>query len=223
MQDFDLSVRRGRVHALVGRNGAGKSTTYRAILGLIAPDAGSVTVLGKSRTRTSLRHIGASINGPALYPHLSAMDNLMIHCRLLGLPRGEARRALAAVELPDTRKRASAFSTGMKARLALAIAVLGSPEILLLDEPHNGLDPQGIVELRGFLHQWAARGGAVLMSSHQLHEVAHMTDDLTVLSQGRAAYSGPLAEFAAPEQLEERFFSLTAPGASNPTGTEGHS
>ncbi|WPF66926.1 MULTISPECIES: ABC transporter ATP-binding protein [unclassified Corynebacterium] len=212
---FHLTARRGRVHALVGRNGAGKSTAYRAMLGLITPDSGSVTVLGKPRTRASLRHIGASINGPALYPHLSAVDNLMIHCHLLGLPRSEAHRALGTVDLPDTRKHTSAFSTGMKARLALAIATLGSPEVLLLDEPHNGLDPQGTVELREFLRQWAARGGAVLMSSHQLDEVAHMADDLTVLSQGRTAYSGTLADFAPPGQLESRFLSLTLAGKGN--------
>lgn len=215
LHGFDLAARRGRVHALVGRNGAGKSTAYRTMLGLITPDSGSVTVLGKPLTRASLLHIGASINGPALYPHLSAMENLMIHCHLLGLPRSEARHALRTVGLPDARKRASAFSTGMKARLALAIATLGSPEILLLDEPHNGLDPQGTVELREFLRQWAARGGAVLLSSHQLDEVAHMADDLTVLSQGRAAYSGPLADFAPAGQLEERFLSLTLAGKEN--------
>lgn len=211
LNHFDLTVYPGRIHALLGRNGAGKSTTYKTILGLLQPDAGEVTVLGEPRTRTHLSHIGASINGPALYPHLSAMDNLMVHCHLLGLPRSEARRALNTVGLKDSRKRASSLSTGMKARLALAIAILGDPKILLLDEPQNGLDPQGIVELRGFLRQWAERGGAVLMSSHQLGEVTHMADDLTILAHGRAQYAGTLHNFAPPEHLEERFLALTAP------------
>lgn len=221
LDHFDLTVRPGRVHALIGRNGAGKSTAYKAILGLLRLDAGEVTVLGAPRTRESLRHIGASINGPALYPHLSAVENLAIHCLLLGLPRSEALRALRAVGLPDTRKRASAFSTGMKARLALAIATLGDPEVLLLDEPHNGLDPQGIVELRGFLRQWARRGGAVLLSSHQLGEVTHMADDLTVLAHGRAQYAGTLADFAPPERLEERFLALTSGADASVHAREG--
>lgn len=137
----------------------------------------------------------------------------MVHCHLLGLSRSEAERALAAVGLNTRdRKRAAQFSTGMKARLALAIAMLGEPEILLLDEPQNGLDPQGIVELRGLLRAWAARGGAVLVSSHQLGEVAHLADDLTVLAQGRDQYSGPLAKFAPQGKLEERFLELTQGG-----------
>lgn len=219
LDDVALAARPGRVHALLGRNGAGKSTLFSVLLGLLAPDAGTVTVAGSPFTRDSLRHIGASVNGPACYGHLSARDNLRVHTTLLGLPDAEAERVQALVGLGDVgKKKARNFSTGMKARLALAQALLGEPEILVLDEPQNGLDPQGIADLRGFLRERAARGGTVLVSSHQLGEVRHLADDATVLAGGRVRYSGPLTELApgadgADGDLEAAFLRLTAEDA----------
>lgn len=213
LDGFSMQVRTGRVHALLGRNGAGKSTCFRIILGLEDRGTGTVQIFGEERTRDSLINIGASINGPALYLHLSARDNARVHAQLLGLSTDEAERALSMVGLQDTgKKKARNFSTGMKARLALAIAMLGSPPILLLDEPQNGLDPQGIVDLRGFLRGWTAGGGTVLVSSHQLGEVARLTDDITVLVDGRDAYSGPLHDFAEPDRLEDEFLRMTHSG-----------
>lgn len=213
LDDFSMKVQPGRVHALLGRNGAGKSTCFRIILGLEDRGGGEVRIFGAPRSRESLKGIGASINDPAIYPHLSARDNARVHTKLLGLPDEEADRALSVVGLWQTgKKKARDFSTGMKARLAIAIALLGSPRILILDEPQNGLDPQGIVDLRRFLRAWSAEGGTVLVSSHQLGEVARLTDDITVLVDGCDAYSGPLADFAGPDQLEARFLQMTRSG-----------
>lgn len=156
------------------------------------------------------------MNGPAFYGHLSAAANLRVHTRLLGLPDTEVDRTLSVAGLSGVgSKKAKSFSTGMKARLALAQALLGDPEILLLDEPQNGLDPQGIVELRVLLKKLAAAGHTVVVSSHQLGEVVHLAQDITVLAEGTIRYSGSLHELAPRGQLEEEFFRLTAPeGAS---------
>lgn len=215
LEGVTFGLQPGRVHALLGRNGAGKSTLISILLGLIPADEGQITIHGQPWTRDAVRLIGASVNGPAFYGHLSARKNLLVHTRLLGLPDDEADRALRAVGLADTgRKKAKAFSTGMRARLALAQAILGDPEILVLDEPQNGLDPQGISELRNILRQWAARGGTVLVSSHQLGEVIHLADDATVLADGRVAYSGPLQDLAPSGDLEAEFFRLTTTDAA---------
>lgn len=210
LQDFSMTVHPGRVHALLGTNGAGKSTCFRVILGLEDRHSGTVEILGRPRDRESLINIGASVNGPALYPHLSARENARVHARLLGLDDAAVDDVLATVGLADVgRKKVRSFSTGMKARLALAIAMLGNPPVLLLDEPQNGLDPQGIADLRTFLRAWTAQGGTVLVSSHQLGEVSRLADDITVLVAGRAADSGPIGDFAAPGHLEDEFLRLT--------------
>ena len=164
LNGLDLTVMPGRVHALLGRNGAGKSTTFQIILGLLAADAGTAEVLGQPisprRGREILAGVGASIDGPAVYGHLSAFDNLLIHARLTGTGRQRIEEVLEIVGLAATgRKRARSFSNGMKARLALGIAILTEPAVLILDEPQNGLDPQGIVELRELLRGFAAAGG----------------------------------------------------------------
>lgn len=211
LDGMDLVCHRGRVHAFLGRNGSGKSTTIRAILGLLTPDAGSISLFGKPWERASLRRIGASVDGPALYGHLNARDNLTVHARLIGASNEQVSEALELVGLADTgRKKARSFSTGMRMRLSLGIAMLGNPELLILDEPQNGLDPQGIVDLRHLLHKHAAAGGTVLVSSHQLGEVVHLADDITILSDGRRRYGGALAQFAPPGGLEQRFLELTS-------------
>jgi ABC-2 type transport system ATP-binding protein len=215
LDGLDLSVQAGRVHALLGRNGAGKSTTFRLLLGLIQPDSGTIEVLGRppafgAKNRTTLEHIGASIDGPAIYAHLSAFDNLLVHARLTGVGRAWIEEVLDIVGLASTgRKRARHFSMGMKARLALGIAILTEPDVLILDEPQNGLDPQGIVELRQLLRDYAAVGRTILVSSHQLGEIVQLTDDISVLADGVCRYEGPLADFAAPGRLEEEFLRLT--------------
>lgn len=194
----------------LGRNGSGKSTTIRMILGLEQPDSGQIELFGKPWQRSSLQGIGASVDGPALYGHLSARDNLLVHARLIPCLTSRVSEVLTMVGLEGVgRKKARSFSTGMKMRLALAIALLGDPQVLILDEPQNGLDPQGIVELRLLLRERATAGCAVLVSSHQLGEVARLVDDITVLASGRAQWSGPLESFAPEGHLEERFLSMT--------------
>ncbi|SES21831.1 ABC transporter ATP-binding protein [Corynebacterium cystitidis] len=216
LDSVDLVARPGRVHALLGRNGAGKSTLMSVMLGLITPDRGTVELGGQPLSRAALRNVGASVNGPAYYGHLSARDNLRVYTALLGLPDSEADRVLALVGFEEAgRKKARSFSTGMKARLALAQALLGEPKILLLDEPQNGLDPQGIADLRRFLRQRAAAGSTVLVSSHQLGEVTHLADDATIIADGHITYSGTLQQLAAAGSLEEEFFRLTAGAAHN--------
>lgn len=211
LEDLSLRVYPGRVHALLGRNGAGKSTTFKALLGLIPVQAGTISVFGGPVSQESLKQIGSSINGPALYDHLSARDNLKIHASLLGLPKSEIDRVLTLVGFSQTgKKKARSFSTGMRARLALAIAMLGSPPILILDEPQNGLDPQGISDLRQFLKQWARAGGTVLVSSHQLGEVSRLADDITVINGGTTVFSGTADEFRQGGDLEARFLDATA-------------
>ncbi|MCT2330822.1 ATP-binding cassette domain-containing protein [Helcobacillus massiliensis] len=220
LDGLDLHVQAGRVHALLGRNGAGKSTTFRLLLGLMQPDSGTIDVLGQppasgTKNRSALERIGASIDGPAIYTHLSAFDNLLVHARLTGGGRARIEEVLDIVGLSSTgRKRARHFSMGMKARLALGIAILTEPDVLILDEPQNGLDPQGIVELRQLLRDYAAAGRTVLVSSHQLGEIVQLADDISVLADGICRYEGPLADFAAPGRLEEEFLKLTMLGAT---------
>lgn len=213
LEDITFDVARGRVHALLGRNGAGKSTLISILLGLLHADAGEVLIDGTQWEKGDLAKIGASVNGPAFYGHLSARDNVRVHTRLLGLPDAEADRALEVVGMAEIgRKRAGGFSTGMKARLALAQAIVGDPAILVLDEPQNGLDPQGIAELRELLREWAHQGRTVLVSSHQLGEVIHLADDATVIAQGTIRYSGRLVDLAPDGNLEQEFFRLTMGG-----------
>ncbi|MDK8897433.1 MULTISPECIES: ATP-binding cassette domain-containing protein [unclassified Corynebacterium] len=226
LDDVSFHISPGRVHALLGRNGAGKSTLFSILLGLLPPDSGSINVAGQPWSRNVLRRIGASVNGPAFYGHLSASANLRVHARLLGLPDSEIDRVLSSAGLNGVgSKKAKSFSTGMKARLALAQALLGDPEVLVLDEPQNGLDPQGIMELRELLQQLAAAGHTVIVSSHQLGEVLHLAHDITVLAEGTIRYSGSLHELAPRGQLEEEFFRLTSPGhpSQAPTNRGGES
>ena len=216
LDGLSFRITPGRVHALLGRNGAGKSTLFSILLGLVPADSGSMSVAGQPWTRDVLRQIGASVNGPAFYGHLSAEANLRVHARLLGLPDSELDRVLSIAGLRGVgAKKAKSFSTGMKARLALAQALLGDPEILVLDEPQNGLDPQGIMELRKLLQQLAAAGHTVIVSSHQLGEVLHLAHDITVLAEGTIRYSGSLHELAPRGQLEEEFFRLTSPSRAS--------
>lgn len=212
LKDLDLSAYPGRVYALLGPNGAGKSTTMSIALGLLDPDAGQVRVLGEPWQRASLQHMGALINGPALFPRLSARRNLLVHAHLTGTDPQVIAPLLEQVGLEQAgSKRAGAFSTGMKVRLALAMALLTDPQVLVLDEPQSGLDPQGIAWLRGLLRSLAQSGRTVLVSSHHLGEMARMADDVGVLAGGRLRYQGPLSDLAHPDDgvgLETAYMDL---------------
>ena len=207
------------MYALLGPNGAGKSTTLKLLLGLLVPDAGTVSMWGRPWERAVLGRVGASIDGPALYPHLSAVRNLEVHARLLSLPPERVRRVLEVVGLAGTgRQRVRTFSTGMRGRLALAVALLGDPELLVLDEPQNGLDPEGVVSLRALIRGFAAQGRTVVVSSHLLGEVVQLADDVGVLVDGRLRYQGELAALAPDGDLERAYFTLTAAAAAQAGG-----
>ena len=219
LQEVNLRVPAGGVYALLGPNGAGKSTALSLVLGLLKPSSGQVTLFGQPWQRSLLARVGASINGPAFYGHLSARENLEVHARLLELAPKAVTEALSLAGLnAGSRQPAGRFSTGMKSRLALATALLGEPELLILDEPQNGLDPEGIRELREFLRRYVkperAGEGArtVLVSSHLLAEVAQLATVVGVMARGQLRYQGELAGLGADgAELERAYFKLTEP------------
>lgn len=207
---INLSVESGRVYGLLGPNGAGKSTTMKMLLGLLTPTAGEIQLFGSPWHRSALGRIGASIDGPSIYGHLSARQNLEVHAHLLGVGKEEIEQVLSVVDLERAgRKKTDSFSTGMKGRLALAIALLGGPDLLILDEPQNGLDPEGISALRKMLRHFTDTGRTVILSSHLLGEVAHVADDIGVIIGGRLHYQGTLQAFAPDGDLERAYFHIT--------------
>ena len=210
VRDVDLRVAPGRVYGLLGPNGAGKSTTLKMLLGLLAPTSGQVYLFERPWERAALRRVGASIEGPSLFEHLSAVQNLTVHCALLGLHDAQADHALQAVGLTGLgRQKVRSFSTGMKGRLALGVALLGDPDLLVLDEPQNGLDPEGIAALRGLVTGFTASGRTVVLSSHLLGEVGRLADDIGVLVHGQLRFQGPACELAPDGDLERAYFALT--------------
>src|SRR5215469_6426601 len=199
VKNLDLEVRRGEVFGFLGPNGAGKTTTIRMALGLISPTAGRVEILGRdvhSNRAQVLPRVGALVEAPALYGFLSGRNNLKAFAHMLGgLPDSRLDAVLDLVELTGRQKdRVKSYSTGMKQRLAVAIALLNDPELLILDEPANGLDPAGIVEMRDLLRQLAAGGKTVFISSHVLAEVQQICDRVAIIDQGRLARVAPVAE-----------------------------
>src|SRR5690606_30861393 len=159
------------------------------------PSEGEVHVFGKPWSRDCLGRIGALIETPALYGNLTAFENLLVHSRLMGLPQEEIDRALVITGLETTGKQlVSHFSLGMKQRLGLAIALLGDPEILILDEPTNGLDPIGIEEFRELIRLLNSRGKTILLSSHILSEVAQLVDHIGIINEGELKYQSPIGE-----------------------------
>jgi ABC-2 type transport system ATP-binding protein len=198
----DLSFRAapGAVTGFLGPNGAGKSTTLRSILGLVHPDSGSARVLGR-RYRDLDRpteRVGAILEASEIHPGRSGRNHLRVLARAAGVPRSRVEEVLRLVELEGAaRRRAGGYSLGMRQRLGLATALLGDPEVLIADEPANGLDPQGIRWLRDFLRSLAAEGRAVLVSSHVLAEVAQTADEIVIINRGRLVVQGPIAEVVA--------------------------
>ena len=200
VDDLSLDIPDGGVVGLVGPNGAGKSTLIRMLLGLIRPTSGSATVLGQpisSPARYASR-VGALVESPAFVPGLSARANLASLAHLRELPAARVDEVLAIVGLDGRdREPVSRFSLGMKQRLGIAMALLPDPELLVLDEPTNGLDPAGIVEIRVLLQALARAGRTVLVSSHLLAEIEAACDHVVVIRSGSLLFSGPLAELMA--------------------------
>jgi ABC-2 type transport system ATP-binding protein len=188
VQDMTFEVPAGRVTGFVGPNGAGKSTTMRMMVGLTRPDSGEVRYHGTAYTdlKNPARIVGSVLDARCMHPGRTARNHLRATAALSGVPAGRAEQVLAEVGLETAAdQRAGGFSLGMRQRLALAGALLGDPEILLLDEPSNGLDPDGIRWLRTYLSDFAARGGTVFVSSHLISELSMFADDLVVVGAGR--------------------------------------
>src|ERR1700730_665462 len=176
VQSLDLNVYRGEVYGFLGPNGAGKTTTLRMLLGLIRPTSGSATVVGaRPGSPQSLRNVGAIVETPAFYPYLSGYDNLRIVAGLCGAPKARIAESLDQVELtPRAKHKFGTYSMGMKQRLGVAAALLQHPELLIRDEPTNGLDPQGMADMRNLIIQLGQGERTVLISSHLLNEVELM-------------------------------------------------
>ena len=188
--ELNIHVRQGRIYGLLGRNGAGKTTTMKMLLGLTPPTSGEVTIWGKplsGNEKKLLPRIGSLIESPGFYPNLTGTENLRIFAALRGLKNQNAiQSALELVGLPYRDKKLfSQYSLGMKQRLAIALAVMHDPELLILDEPINGLDPIGIAEVRTFIRALCdERGKTILISSHILSEVALLADDIGIIDHG---------------------------------------
>jgi lantibiotic transport system ATP-binding protein len=199
VRHVDLAVPAGSIYGFLGPNGAGKTTTIRMLTGLLRPTSGRITILGHAMPSERLaiaRLLGALVETPSLYDHLTGRENLDITRRLLGLPAATIDRALDTADLRGAGGlRVGAYSLGMRQRLALARALLGSPRLLVLDEPGNGLDPDGISDLRAMLKRLAADAGmTVFVSSHQLAEIEQMATHVGVMARGELLAQGRLAD-----------------------------
>ena len=205
VDELNLAVPRAGVYGFLGPNGAGKTTTIRMLLGLIRPDAGAVRLFGEpldQRRLALMRRVGALVETPSLYPYLTVTENLEVTRRLLGADRKLTERALTIVKLTeDARRRVREYSLGMRQRLGLALALLNQPELLILDEPTNGLDPAGIHEMRDLIRRLPVEFGiTVFLSSHLLGEVEQIASHIGIIHQGRLLFQGTLAELQAQRQ-----------------------
>jgi ABC-2 type transport system ATP-binding protein len=206
VDDLSFSVPRGQVYGFLGQNGAGKSTTIRMLLTLVRPTTGSIRIFGQplSGHRSAiLRRTGAIIEKPDLYSYLTAFQNLQIFARLSGLKPGRELllRQLETVGIAGrAHSKVRTFSQGMKQRLGIACALVHNPELIILDEPTNGLDPQGITDVRNLiLHLSRHEGKTVLVSSHLLSEIELIADSMLIIDRGRKVAEGPVAQLLNPE------------------------
>ena len=206
VDQLDLNVHRGEVYGFLGPNGAGKTTTLRMLLGLIRPTAGSATVAGHAPgDPAGLARIGAIIETPAFYPYLSGWDNLKVVADYAGVPDSRLADALEQVELtPRAKTKFSTYSMGMKQRLGVAAALIKEPELLILDEPTNGLDPQGMIDMRKLIVELGKGDRTVLVSSHLLGEVEQMCTRIGVIQDGKLVAEGTIGELRGAATLTVR-------------------
>ena len=216
IRDINLHIPQTGIYGFLGPNGAGKTTTLKLLLGLIRPDSGTISICGQSlteRTRLkSLREIGSLIENPSGYAHLTGLENMQIVAKLKNVPFSQIGDVLKVVDLYQQRdKKLKNYSLGMKQRLGLAMALLGNPKILILDEPTNGLDPAGIQEMRCLLKSFGTdRDMTILISSHLLSEIEQLADSVGIINQGEMVYEGRLSDLACQGQhLEDIFLTLT--------------
>lgn len=212
VSDFSAQVLSGRVTGFLGPNGAGKSTALRCLLGLVSPSSGEALINQGpySALNNPIKQVGAVLDSRGFHPGLTAQQNMKVMASASGVDGSRIPELLKLVDLESaTNKRTKGFSLGMKQRLSLAIAMLGDPEILILDEPANGLDPIGIVWLREFVQKLAAEGRTVLVSSHQLAEMQNTVDDVLVINKGQLVAQGTIKDICNGKSLEEAFLDLT--------------
>ncbi|MBP2016294.1 ABC transporter ATP-binding protein [Anaerococcus degeneri] len=210
--DIDsLAIEEGAIYGLIGKNGAGKSTLMKLILGLVRKDGGEIRVFGQevsSKNQKDLnKNLGALIENPSFYDHLSGYENLEIICDLKGIDKGEISKTLDLVGLNNVgKKKARDYSLGMKQRLGIAIALIGSPKLLILDEPINGLDPQGIEEMRNLFKNIVKNTStSILISSHILDEIEKISTHIGILKEGKLTYNGSLEDY---RKLHPPFISI---------------
>jgi len=203
---LDLEVPEGGVFGFLGPNGAGKTTTIRCLLGLVAPSAGTLRLLGSEVPKGLpgvIGKVGAIVETPALFPRFSGRRNLQILARIDGIGKATIEEVLARVGLADRGDDAvRAYSLGMKQRLGIAAALMKDPQVLVLDEPANGLDPAGIVEVRELVRSLGAEGRTVFISSHILSEIQHTADQVAILAKGRLIKAGPVHEVLVAQRGE---------------------
>jgi ABC-type multidrug transport system ATPase subunit len=205
VENLDLRVRRGEVYGFLGPNGAGKTTTLRMLLGLIRPTSGRATVLGTPGSAHSLARIGALIEGPAFYPYLSGRDNLRVLARHAQVSENRVDAVLDEVRLGDRADhRYATYSLGMKQRLGVASALLKDPELLILDEPTNGLDAAGMAEMREFMRSLGEGGRTLVLSSHLMGEVEQVCDRVGVIRAGSLVAEGSVEELRGRAGLRVR-------------------
>lgn len=196
VNNISFQIERGNVFGLLGPNGSGKSTTLGMLLSVLDPDGGTFQWFGENADAVQRRKIGTMLEGPNFYSYLSAYNNLKVNATIKEVPYSDIERVLRKVGLWERRNsRYRTFSTGMKQRLGIANALLGSPKLLILDEPTNGLDPQGIVEVRDLITEEAENGQTILLASHLLDEVEKVCTHLVVLQKGNLLYQGETASF----------------------------
>ena len=200
---LSFGVEAGTITGFLGPNGAGKTTTIRILLGLASASGGSATISGRryEQLTAPAESVGAMLDGAGFHPGRSGRNHLRYLAATAGIPASRVEEVLEMVEMkPAANKRVKGYSTGMRQRLGLAVALLGDPEVMILDEPANGLDPGGVRWLRDLLRDRAAQGATVLVSSHVLAEVAQTVDDVVVISKGRLIAQGPVEELVASSE-----------------------
>src|SRR5919199_991886 len=198
-----LTVRRGEVYGFLGPNGAGKTTTLSMLLGLIRPTSGTASVLGRSPgDPEGLARVGALVESPAFYPYLSGRDNLRVIARYAGVPKGRGEEVFDLIDLTDrARDKFATYSLGMKQRLGVAAALLKDPELLILDEPTNGLDPAGMADMRRLIRELGSGGRTVLLSSHLLGEVQQICDRVGIINSGRMVAEHNVEDLRGEQEL----------------------